>query len=358
MTKELNKRPRYNRWYKVTLPDCVSGDGSGYHFYISKGHSRNLLIFFAGGGVVWNSFTAAHPTDAAGVLAGDPGFYWANLRPVTEFMNINQGITENRSPLNYFYDWNMAVITYSTGDFHIGRSSLHYDENDPEKVMYFNGFNNYTAAIEEIKRIFPEPVNLLIAGDSAGGFGAAALAEDIMKRYDPERSRVTLISDSSTLPWDRWKEVMKDLWDTVPEIYGKIESDNPVADWLKSVSKTYGTGVRILYACSAKDEVLASYWNSIRGNDYGADPGIREEFRNVLREMVYDLMDTVPGISFFINDYRFVPDMPGGIIQTGTIHTCIRNPLFFTGKTDGINMHEWLKDMVNGESYSVGINNL
>lgn len=355
MTEEMKKRPRYNRWYKVPLPECISGDGSGYHFYISKGHSRNLIIFFAGGGVVWNSFTAAHPTGAAGVLAGDPGFYWANLRPVTEFMNINQGITENRGSINWFYDWNMAVIAYSTGDFHLGRNRLSYDKDDPEKIMYFNGYNNYSAAIEEIKRIFPEPVNLLIAGDSAGGFGAAALAEDIMSRYDPERSRITLCSDSSLLPWDGWKIVMRDLWNTVPEIYEKIKTENPVADWFESVYKKYGGAVRLLYACSRKDEVLASYWNSVRGNDYGADPDIREEFEQELRKMVYGLMEMIPGICFYINDYKFVPDMPGGIIKTGTVHTCIRNPLFFTGKTDGINMHEWLKDMVNGECYSVGM---
>ena len=37
MTSELKKRPRYNTWYRVPLKMGISGDGSGYHFYISKG---------------------------------------------------------------------------------------------------------------------------------------------------------------------------------------------------------------------------------------------------------------------------------------------------------------------------------
>ena len=338
---ELKTRPRYNTWYRVPKEEGITGDGGPWHFYLSKGHERNLLIFFAGGGVAWDAFTAAHPTEAAGVLKGDPGYYWANLRPVTEFMNINQGITENRNKLNYFSDWNMAVITYSTGDFHLGDCDFYYDRSDPGKVMHFRGYRNFSIALEEIKRRFPEPVKLLIAGDSAGGFGAAALSGEIRKHYDPDRHSVTVCSDSALLPWDKWKKIMRKRWNTRPEIYERIESSNPVTDWYRALYKEYGDRIGYLYTCSCRDEVLSAYWNAIKGNDYVSDAGIRLDFRDALRSMVYDLSDITGSFCFFLND------LP--------VHTAIRNPLFRSSLVDGVSMHEWLKCMVNGEHFSVGM---
>ncbi|MCR4591415.1 MAG: pectinacetylesterase family protein [Lachnospiraceae bacterium] len=337
----LKMRPRFNRWYRVSDPGGITGDGCPWHFYLSKGHQRNLIIFLAGGGVAWDAFTASHPTGAAGVLRGDPGFYWANLRPLTEFMNINQGITENMNPGNYFYDWNMAVITYSTGDFHLGDSDYYYDRNDPERVMHFRGYRNFSIALEEIKKRFPEPVNLLIAGDSAGAFGTAALAGEILKRYDPERQNVTVCSDSALLPWDKWKKIMRKRWNTKPGIYEKVVSDNPVTDWYRALHSEYGDKIRYLFACSCRDEVLQAYWNATKGNDYGTDDEMRLAFRDALKNMVFDLSGITGKFCFFLNEYP--------------VHTVIRNPLFHTGRVDGVSMHEWLKDMVNGELYSVGM---
>ncbi len=360
----LRERPRFNKWYRVPLKEGITGDGCPYHFYISKGHLRNLIIFFAGGGVAWDSFSAAHPTDAKGVLTGDPGFYWANLRPFTEFMNINQGITENHNILNHFHDWNIAVITYATGDFHLGKSEFRYDENDPEKVMHFNGYRNFSLALDIIKHYFPEPENLLIAGDSAGGFATAALSDTVLKRYDPERTKVSVCSDSALLPWNGWKRTMRVLWDTEPEICDRIKSDNPVTDWFYDLYGKYGDKINYLFTCSCRDEVLTAYWNALKGKDYGSDEEIRKGFHEALKQMVFDMMDITGKFCFYINDFRLIPEaeihipvknIPLKLWDSGTVHTCIRNPLFYSGKMDGVNMHDWLWDMIRGEHYSAGM---
>ncbi len=337
----ISMKPRYNKWYRVPDEEGITGDGSPWHFYISRGHQRNLIIFFAGGGVAWDANTASRPTEAAGILKGDPGFYWANLRPVTEFMNINQGITENRNPRNYFYDWNMAVITYSTGDFHLGDCDYPYESDSGEKVMHFRGYRNFRIALKEIKKRFPEPVNLLIAGDSAGGFGSVALSREILKHYDPARQHITICSDSAVLPWDKWKETMRKRWKTERSVYKRITGDNPVTDWFKDLHMEYGDSIRCLFTCSLRDEVLSSYWNALRGNEYKSDDAVRADFKEALKKTVYDLADISSGFCFFLSDYP--------------VHTCIRNPLFFSGRVDGISMHGWLKDMVCGENYSVGM---
>ena len=78
------KEPEEMRWYRVPLPEGISGDGSGYHTYISKGRSNNLCIILSGGGVAWNEYTAARPVTGGKVAAGLPNFYWNNLRPFNE----------------------------------------------------------------------------------------------------------------------------------------------------------------------------------------------------------------------------------------------------------------------------------
>ena len=100
----LTALPKPGTWYQVPLPSAVSGDGSEFHCYLRKGSTAHLVIFLSGGGVAWNDFTAARPVTGARVAAGEPNFYWNNLRPFTQIMNINIGITDTDSTRNPFRD--------------------------------------------------------------------------------------------------------------------------------------------------------------------------------------------------------------------------------------------------------------
>lgn len=44
-----NEEPSLNTWYRVDIPQGVTGDGSEYYIYVKKGRSRNLLVFLSGG---------------------------------------------------------------------------------------------------------------------------------------------------------------------------------------------------------------------------------------------------------------------------------------------------------------------
>ena len=78
------------------------------------------MPLFSGGGVAWDEYTAARPVTGGKMAAGLPHFYWNNLRPLTQLMNIHVGITDENNAQNPFNEWNFVIITYSTGDFHIG----------------------------------------------------------------------------------------------------------------------------------------------------------------------------------------------------------------------------------------------
>ena len=94
LAEELPENPEKLKWYRVSLENSNSGDGSEYYIYVKIGNPDKLCIFFSGGGVAWNEYTAARPVTGAKLAAGLPNYYWNNLRPVTQIMNINFGITD------------------------------------------------------------------------------------------------------------------------------------------------------------------------------------------------------------------------------------------------------------------------
>ena len=53
-------------------------------------------------------------------------------------MNINVGITDIASDKNPFKDWSFVVITYATGDFHIGNNDYPYKLSEDIFVFYLH----------------------------------------------------------------------------------------------------------------------------------------------------------------------------------------------------------------------------
>ncbi len=347
----LDGAPEALKWYKIPIQKGKSGDGSEYHIYLKKGIVDNLCIFFSGGGVAWNEYTAARPVTGGRKAAGEPNFYWNNLRPFTQIMNINTGITSLNESVNPFTNWSFVIITYSTGDFHLGNSEFKYkDENGEEKTLYFHGKKNFLEAMKIAKKHFEKPIKMLIAGDSAGGFAVPALADTIVKDYYPECTDITLLSDSSLLPYKRWKKTARNLWHSDEDIWKKMHSDNPTLDWYEALHKEYGKRFKYLYAGSTHDYLLSTFYNDIRKKKYETDKLIQEEFFERYREMLKKLKEIEPEFGFFIYNWRNILYTKGG-----TVHTAVRELNFYNRLKTDVPMYEWLGDAVNGKVYSVGM---
>ncbi|WP_026508966.1 pectin acetylesterase-family hydrolase [Butyrivibrio sp. MC2013] len=342
-------------WYRVPLADGMSGDGSAYHIYVKKAQSKDLIIFFSGGGVAWNEYTAARPSTGGRITAGEPNFYWNNLRPFTQIMNIKVGITEDINPRNLFKDWNQLVISYATGDLHVGRNEFPYkDEEGKENILHFHGYDNYKAAMEAAKGLFPDPERLLIAGDSAGGFAVPALAEEIADDHYPLVRDITLLSDSSLLLYDKWKETARDIWRCPDHLWQAIESDNITLDWYKRLVKSSPGRFRCLYASSVRDYLLAAYLNDMEYRIYGSYSEVQEEYFDQMKEMIGELKELDAGFHFFISDFKNMMLIKGGM-RGGTTHTLVRTLNFHNPGPDGVSMERWLYDAVNGDPYSCGL---
>ncbi len=348
---ELNGKPKQGIWYKVPLEGGMSGDGSGYHAYLKRGHSKNLCIFFSGGGMAWDAYTAARPVTYARIAAGLPNFYWDNLRPVTQLMNINVGITQTGSRHNPFDDWHFLVITYATGDLHIGDHDFNYTAEDgAEKTLHFHGFNNYTESMKLISHWIRSPKKLLIAGNSAGAFAVPALAGDIIDNYYPDCKDITLLSDSGQFVFGKWRETVENVWRAPMSIVRPVHSENVTVDWYRHLHERYGKRLRYLYASSIHDYLLSAYYNEAVSGEFETTPEMQELFRIQLRLMVQQLREITPDFGFFIYDWKNILFTKGG-----TIHTAVREPYFYLKNKDGISMAEWLFAAVEGEIGNIGL---
>ncbi|MBQ3796457.1 MAG: pectin acetylesterase [Butyrivibrio sp.] len=346
----LPKEPEDMKWYRVPIEKGMSGDGSEYHIYVKKADPKKLCVFFSGGGVAYNEYTAARPVTGGKVAAGLPNYYWNNLRPFTQIMNINVGITEivDKNP---FKDWSFVVVTYATGDFHVGNNDYPYVGEDGEnRVLHFHGYVNFHESMKVAKALFPNPGTLLIAGNSAGAFAVPALAGEIVDDYYPKARNITLFSDSGQLLYKHWRKTAKNIWMTKESIWKPIKSENITLDWYKDLYSKYGDRFRYLYSSSIYDFLLSAYYNDIIRKKYKTDQEVQMDYYRQLVEMVGELKALTPDFGMFLNEWR-IPLITMG----GTVHTSVREMHFLHFTQDGITMAKWLSDACEGKVYDVGM---
>ena len=345
-------------WYRKLLPEGLSGDGSPYHIYLRKGSGDHLCIFLSGGGIAWNPYTAARPVTGGKTAAWMPNYYWDNLRPFTQIMNINNGITAASLPMNPFSDWNFLVITYSTGDMHVGDGELRYlpENEDPEaepaeeQVLHFHGRKNFLAAMNACRSYFPQPDKLLIAGDSAGAFAVPAVAETIADDFYPQLEDITLFSDSAQLYYGRWRHILKKVWHAKDRHWQDVNGSCLALEWYKGLYRRNPGRFRCLYAGSPRDYLLSAFYSDMHYNEYKTDASLQTFYCRQMRHMVRRLKELDPAMGIFIYDFKN-PILAGG----GTIHTAVRQPSFFLKTPAGVSMAEWLSQAVEGDVTDAGL---
>ena len=348
---EITASPETGVWYKMPIEKGKAGDGSEYHIYIKKHRTKKLCVFFSGGGVAWDEKMAAEPVTGGRVVAGRPNYYWNNLRPFTQIMNINIGITESRRR-NPFDTWNFAVITYATGDFHVGTDEMTFYDNEGQKEkLRFRGYRNFTESMQKVRELFPKVEKLLIAGDSAGAFATPALSPVILEQYYPEVEDVTVFSDSALLERADWSDTLHNVWHAPQQIADASHSENLTLDWYEALMKKEGKRCRYLYASSVRDYLLSSFQHDILTGEFKTNEEAQEDYFNRLKKMVEKMSALSQPVHFFLYDWKN-PMLAGG----GTIHTAVRQPQFYLPGPEGMTMAQWLNDAVHGIPGDAGRN--
>ena len=58
---ELQGEPQVGKWYRITPMEAKSSDGSEWHGLLRLGSEDKVIVYFFGGGVCLDEYTAAHP---------------------------------------------------------------------------------------------------------------------------------------------------------------------------------------------------------------------------------------------------------------------------------------------------------
>ncbi|WP_303806487.1 pectin acetylesterase-family hydrolase [Ruminococcus flavefaciens] len=182
----LKKEPKIGKWYRVSDSVMKDSEGGNYHALFKKGSENKVMIYFACGGVSVNEETARDDTYNTKLVKPD---LLANT-------TMNMGGLASDFEGSPFENWSMILFPYATGDFHSGTGEFRYTDKDgKEKILYHNGYTNYTAAMKQImeKAGIENADTVLVTGYSAGGWGAAILADDVYTNYFPNAVNKNLL---------------------------------------------------------------------------------------------------------------------------------------------------------------------
>lgn len=336
-------------WNKVKLGgNALSSDGSEYFIWNKTGETNNWIIFFSGGGVSWDAQSAAHPIKLINFIkGGDTGNYFPDIP--FYMLTLLGGMMDTDNPANPFHGWNVVYLPYSTGDFHIGNRTVEYKKEDGSSfTMRYNGRNNVQSSLDWIYANAAKPDKLLIAGESAGGFGSAFWAPEIAAHY--KDSEIFQYSDSSFLKSDKWPTVMNQEWhaDFVNN-FGYAPEADIIGAAFKANGHLMPAGTVLLQSYSVYDEILIHFQNNI--NDYTGprDQRIIKEWSEEMRQSVAALAAAVPDYYYYLTDYGLKA------AKGTTPHTFATRGDFYQAEQDGVKLLKWLGDAVNDRNpYSVG----
>ncbi|WP_429461146.1 pectin acetylesterase-family hydrolase [Microbacterium sp. ZKA21] len=326
-------------WYSVQPDGAIDALGNPYHANIRVGSENKVMVVFGGGGVSVDDYTEARPVRSL----FDDGFYTV----LDGFDQLaKDGLAEDIDG-NPFRDWTVIQLPYSTGDFHAGAGANEIEGLDGEpEVVHHNGRTNLELVLnaDAVKEVLGSPSELLVAGGSAGGFGAAINTGVIMEHL-PDTTNVTTMVDSSLLLYD-WHSVSEDVWLSPQDVTDALHTDNFTLDALTALTSEHPE-VKILFASSIRDESLARMQSYLNGGpfDVTAEDGIAYE--QDLTVMVEKLQAQVPGIGLYI--FEGETDDTTGLTQ----HTI--GPNTMDELVGGTTPLEWVSRAVDGQVESFGV---
>lgn len=324
---ELPRNPRPGKWYSITPENARCADGSPWRGRIRTGDPDKLMIYLLGGGIVLDDASAARPHSTAGSAA----FYYDHDLNVST-RRMQTGIAADLLE-NPFRDWTILMVPYATGDFHVGTSGIH------------NGYANFTALMDAAAQVLDAPEQLIITGYSAGGFGAAMLAGDILARF-PETRNAVLCVDSALLIHPDWHGLLQDRWHAPEHILKHTQSDNLTLDHLLALHEEYPQ-LKILFASSVRDGGLAKFQSYIDGGAYQTTPEGGNAYHEHLKTMVRTMQDQLPGAAFYLWDDA------GNAMPTG--HTILYSSDVFHPFHDQTSVARWIWRALSGEIQSHGL---
>lgn len=180
-------------WTWVPFPDavCANGQATGIGVNLAKPDAR-VLIYLEGGGACWDDESCYVDKTAANI---DTGYGPADFAALTSngglLVQPNTAFDRSAQP-NPFKNSSFVYVPYCTGDVHAGDNVTSTGAHTTHHV----GHKNMAAYLARLAPTFAGTNRVVLAGSSAGGFGA--LVNWWQTHLAFGAARVDMIDDSGT----------------------------------------------------------------------------------------------------------------------------------------------------------------
>jgi hypothetical protein len=307
----------------------VCSDGSPYRFFVHAGDPGKLLVEFEGGGGCWSGATCSQDIYNRRVLS-DP--------EAARAAGQLQGIYDRSRLDNPLRDFTHVYVPYCTGDLHWGSSATVYEGPAGPLTIQHAGGRNAAAAVAWSVENVPAPAELVVAGCSAGGYGATLWSAHLARAYPA--ARLAHLSDSAAgvVPEGFFRTLLSawgaaEYWPSfvpglaldrvdpaslsAPSLYASIAAENPRGTFsqFNTTSDTVQTFFFAL-ASGALSPTIGSEWTARMGANVDAIASAVPNFRSF----------TAPG----------------------TDHCIINKAAFYSTSVGGRRFADWARDLVSG----------
>jgi len=322
----------------------LPGTDPEFKFWSKKGDSKNLVVYFEGGGACWDNLTCSFPIGTGLPLQ----FYVPQIFPGTNPATYS-GLFDQANPANPVKDWSFVYIPYCTGDIHTGSATKSYFNVGnpllpPSYTIQHRGFDNFMVVLDWIKQNFDAPKSILVTGSSAGGYGASANFPYIADSYP--NAHMYVLADASqgvsTPAFDNGNPGRNSWNPQLPQwIFGAPPTSVPSADLLRRAAEAYPRA-KISQFTTTLDSVQVGFYGVMK-QFYG--PG--GSCPNVAVDWNQQMVGALNSYGSEVRNFRYY-------LASGTYHTIMRSPLFYTEDSAGIAYSSWLASMLSNRGGTGG----
>jgi len=303
-----------NTWIFIGDSKTDCNDGSTTGIGVNLGTSRDLVIYFEGGGACWNALTCETLQTATSGPFGSAQL----ASTVSSFGGSIFDRTLSGSP---FASASFVYVPYCTGDEHGGNNTATYASGSGNVQYHHAGRANFAEDLTRLATMFAVPTKVIVIGSSTGGYGALFNYDSIRKTWPTTTSY--LIDDSGSpleanvTPQSQWALQFSN-WNIGALLDPICSCQTAWSPALAAMAAKYPND-RMSLLSYEQDSVLPSYY------------GITEtQFTTALGALVTDVIAPTSNVKYY-----FVP---------GSGHVLLFNPASYD---QGVNLVTWLAQQVD-----------
>ncbi len=331
------------RWRFVPFADtrCQNGSSTGLGVSLSD-RSSNVLIYLQPGGACFDERTCAEVDNAGPLPLNRFGrLEFSLLTAAFTLFGDMPGVFARNATDNPFRDWNHVFIPYCSGDVHFGQApqgAQRASDTTPRPQL---GASNMRAFLSRLVPTFSNAGQIVLAGSSAGGFGALLNYPRVQAAFGAVP--VTAISDGSPPLRDPFlapclQTLWRELWNfsaTFPKDCNECvvqPGTGGLYRYLEYLSRRYPDRRFAILADDA-DAVMRDYYayaDTGAACSYLGTPLSAATYRDGVEDLHAEVIAPLPNI------YSYV--------RRGTGHTFLLDPLH--DASAGRPLSDWLNDLV------------